>query len=91
MFCSLIWAGHLKSNITEMNHRQETFRDLKVIIALHAVLSIQSTQQRPVCRDKYPSFYKGILFYSLLTLGTLSETQHRPPVYFCICLTVSCR
>lgn len=63
-------------NQTELTHQQEAFRDLRVIIALYAVLSIQSTQQRPVCRDIYPSFYKGILFYSLLTLGTLSETQH---------------
>lgn len=52
---------------------------------------MQSTQQRPVCRDMYPSFYKGVLSFRLLTLGTQRETRHRPPVYFCICLTVSWR
>lgn len=65
------------------------FGDLKVIIALYAVRSIRSTQRRPVCSDIssffFFFFYKGILFHSLLTLGTWSETQHCPPVYFCIC------
>lgn len=64
------WAsGAHDADITSINHKQEAFGDLEVIIALYALLSIQSTQQRPVCKDMHPSFYKGHIILQSPDLG----------------------
>lgn len=52
-------AQHGHDPTQSINQEQEASADQEVIIALYAAPSFQSTQQRPVCKDSHPSFYKG--------------------------------